>query len=92
MKRMIIAVLMAAIIARPAFAFHCDELQPMMKYMLAERHLGFLSTAIDNKANVYMFFVNPKTREWAVIGVTESLIACILLEGSDWEFILEKAI
>jgi hypothetical protein len=92
MKRMIFAVLMAVMISRQAFAFQCDELQPMLKYLLAERHLGFLSTAIDDKANVYMFFVNPQNGSWAVMHVDENLHACILMQGSDWEFILTKGV
>lgn len=88
----IAALLLILFITTQSYAFECSDSKSLIKKMIAEKHLGFLGTAIDDHANVYMFFLNMQTGEWAVLGIKENLTACVLLEGTDWQFILSQVI
>lgn len=73
-------------------SFGCYDAQKVMKHYLAYRHLGALSTAIDIKGNVFMWFVNSRTQEWSLIRITDDNQACFLTEGTDYRFMLESFI
>jgi len=90
MKRFILgAALMGALVFyQPSFGCHHDA-KKVMKHYLAYRHLGVLSTAIDIKGNVFMWFINSQTKEWSLIRITDDNRACFLTEGTDYRFALE---
>lgn len=91
MVRLIVAIaLVMVIFARPVQAFKCGSLQETLEEVLTVRKLAYLSTSTDSKGNVFMFFVNPRNGNWLQLGVTEDLKACIIFEGTDWEFAFEK--
>jgi hypothetical protein len=69
----------------------CYDAKKVMKHYLAYRHEGALSTAVDVRGNVFMWFLNHKTGEWSLIRVDGDQ-ACFMTEGTDYRFIIESFI
>lgn len=91
MKRLAIAVFIAAVLTKPAYALECKPLPDILKKLINNGY-AFLAVSIDKRFVVHQFFLNPKTRKWAEIVVSDDLKACILFEGTDWIFAVEEAI
>ena len=89
MKRPLIALFLCVMLtgaksATPAVG-ECAAVGVMVKRLMVERKLSYLSDAIDSDDQVHMWFIN-KSGAWVELQVSENLQACIAREGYDWHF------
>jgi len=69
----------------------CDETKSLSQDIMKNRHLGFLSTSIDDKGQVYMYFLSNQTGEWMMLDVMPGgRRACVFMQGTDWQFIMPQ--
>src|ERR1700749_2862887 len=69
----------------------CGPIKPLLEDIMKNRHLGFLSTSVDDKGNVYMYYLSNKTGDWMMLSVMPGGgRACVFLQGTDWQFIMPQ--
>lgn len=71
----------------------CSDLTPLLKDIMKNKRLGFLSTAIDSTGKVYMFLINNRTNNWIMLHITPGARkGCVVMEGTGWQFLLKENI
>ena len=63
----------------------CAEVGAMDRMLMKERKLAFLATSIDKAQAVHIYFINHEG-EWVEMVMDNNLQACIVNEGTDWNF------
>lgn len=68
----------------------CQNLEDLLKVIVAQRRLGYLADAVDETGIVHMWFMSRERREWVSLTVDHDLTACVTAQGNSWHFALEQ--
>ncbi len=90
MKRVLLALFLCATLTaakspKPAVG-ECAPVGTMVKRLMSERKLAYLSDAIDSNDQVHMWFISKKSGAWVELQISDDLQACIARDGYDWHF------
>lgn len=86
------AALSLVLYAYPSFAVpQCATHNDIVSGLMHEG-FGLLSTATTAQMYVIQVFVNDKTRDWVMIGIDNDMNTCLLAQGSNWIYALERRI
>lgn len=88
-----LAVLAAFLFSRPATAAtaQCAPLDVVLNAIVGEYHFAYLATAIT-QGNVVLNFYTRADGTWIILVIDNDLNACVLIDGYDWQFALERRI
>jgi hypothetical protein len=80
-------------IAAPARAEEviCLPLDDMLASLVGDLHYAYLATAITD-SNIVLNFYTRADSGWLILGIDNDLNACILAQGYDWQFALERSL
>ena len=67
----------------------CLPLQ-MMSDRMQENGMIPFSSAIIGENHLLIFLVNYQTQQWIIVGIDKD-IACVILNGSSWEFVGQES-
>ncbi|MDD9899388.1 MAG: hypothetical protein OXT65_00220, partial [Alphaproteobacteria bacterium] len=56
----------------PATPLDCAETGIMAKRLMAKERLAYLADAIDENGVVHMWYISPKTGEWAELTIDDN--------------------
>jgi hypothetical protein len=68
----------------------CSELKSQIQRSI-NNGFAYLATAVSDRGLTLMFTVK-QTGEWQIIGVDNDLSACVVAQGTDWVFAMERAL
>jgi len=69
---------------------YCKPLKSQLITALKSGY-AYLATAIDSRGIVLVFFIN-REGFFQIVGVDDNQSACVLVQGSEWRFAMERKI
>lgn len=62
----------------------------MLRVLFTQKKQAFLATAVARPGFAIQIFVSQRTRSWSLVAIDATGRACVMLEGEDFTFAIEK--
>lgn len=70
-------------------SFKCASAKILIAHHIRSGY-AWVATAVERQGFAASVFVNLRTGRWSVVGIDGDFQGCVLLEGNDWQFALER--